>query len=170
MFILAVGALSRRSRAGAWQLLSSRAALAGAPSVPWLPPTTEPRQAGLFLLLYQKRDSPTHFLHPLRSAARGCHTARGANTSLWGEPGASLPPVAELWAPHRHGKRKEHTVTVTLQSCDCWHWGHLPGSCQGRAAGLCLSKQGKAPGLAHLSFQPHSGMILRFLCLISFCL
>lgn len=46
------------------RLLRSRAALTGALSVPWLPPTPEPCQAGLFLLLYQKRDSPTHFLHP----------------------------------------------------------------------------------------------------------
>lgn len=52
-----------------------------------------------------------------------------------------------------------HTVTVMPQSCDCWHRGHLPGSCQGQTAGLCLSKQGNALRLARLSFQPRSGMI-----------
>lgn len=91
MFILAVGALSRRSGAGARRLLSSRAALPGAPSVPWLPPTAEPCQAGLFLLLYQKRDSPAHFLHPRWSAARA---APGLSRCLWRRDVQTHPPGA----------------------------------------------------------------------------
>lgn len=94
VFVLAVGALSRRCRAGALQQgcprWGSERALAA---------SHHTALSGRFVsLALPKKGFPSPFPS---SSLQGCKHIP------WGSSGAPLSSVGELWAPDRHGKGKE---------------------------------------------------------------
>lgn len=147
VFILAVVTLSRCSTDScAEEELSAAALKQGCPSSGSeraLAPSNHKShcQIGLFNLLYQKRDSPTHFFSPCRSAGergrvlgvqpQGCHAAHregDVQTEPIGLGKRFLFNLRVKSGCQTETRKEEGAVyTVTTRSCDCWHRSHLPG-------------------------------------------